>query len=108
MEIRSMFEEGSDFKVRGAKMFLKKCCTHTNSLTKECIYHPMYLETFEVNASKYMNLILLIFFCTAISIARSLKKDKSTIRTIKRHLYINGRKRYQRWNISYYSSICKS
>ena len=37
---------------------------------------PIHLKILEINVLKYMNLILLIFFCTRISMASLLKKDK--------------------------------
>ena len=38
-----------------------------------------------------------------------LKKERSKIRSIKRYRYvIDGRKSYERWNVSCYSSVCES
>ena len=61
------------------------------------------------NVSKYMDLILLYSLCTRTSITTNLGKDQSKIISTSWYWYvINGRKRYQRWNMSLYSSICKS
>ena len=48
----------------------------------------MYLNTLEICVLKYMNLILLIFFCTRISMASLLKKDNSKSRIINRYWYV--------------------
>ena len=45
----------------------------------------MFLKSLEKNATKYMDLILDILFCTWISMAKILEKDRSKIRTINRH-----------------------
>ena len=44
----------------------------------------MYLETLETSVLKYMDLILLIFVYTGISMASLLKNDRSRIRIINR------------------------
>ena len=66
-------------------------------------YWPMYLATFILYVLKYMHLILLIIFCTRVSVKSSLKKVSLKSRSIK--LYWDVRKRYQMQNISSYLSI---
>ena len=42
----------------------------------------MYSRTFEICFSKYMNLILLVSYCTRICMSSSLKNDQSKTRSI--------------------------
>ena len=59
--------------------------------------------TFGICALKYMGLILLISFCKQISMGSSLRKHKNKIIFFCWYqCFINGRKRYQRRNMSCY------
>ena len=51
----------------------------------DTFYMLIYLKTLEINVLKYMNLILLIFVCTRISMVSIFKKDKGRIRIINRY-----------------------
>ena len=64
----------------------------TTLLIHYCL--QIYLKTLEISVLKYMDLILLIFVSTRISMANLFKKDRSKLRIVNRYWYaIDGWRR---------------